>query len=115
MARPKKLTGVLFPVQGEPVEVTIPAGLEPLQALVAGGGYVQALPDLEESHGLSVWLDEDGKAKRLQHNQRAERAYRDLGGKLFHGDYLAGPVLFLGAVDDNGDTQSLTPGRLKSW
>lgn len=94
---------VLVPAVGEAHEVQIPergeGELHELQRLV--GGWIEYVP----TDALTVYCNEEGKIIPLPPNYRATNAF---GSELQPGDILAGDVVVLGELDDEGDTTGLT-------
>ena len=94
---------ILVPAVGEAHEVQIPergeGELDALQRLV--GGWIEVVP----TDALTVYCNEEGKIIPLPPNYRATNAF---GSELQPGDILAGDVVVLGELDDEGDTTGLT-------
>jgi len=94
---------ILVPAVGEAHEVQIPergeGELDALQLLV--GGWIEYVP----TDALTVYCNEEGKIIPLPPNYRATNAF---GSELQPGDILAGDVVVLGELDDEGDTTGLT-------
>lgn len=97
----RTVTGLMVRPDGDASAVTLEATLETLRAAI-GGGWLEAVigPD------WFAYVDEDGKAKGLPVNGVATRLARAIGWGGQPGDYLSGPVLFLGA---NGSTEVDAP------
>ena len=71
---------------------------------------VSLYPDGADVPGLvelTLWIDEEGKYNGGEFNPLATGVVGGLYGALFPGDYVAGPALFTGGVDDEGETQPL--------
>ncbi len=79
------------------------------------GGYLEALPVGE---GFTVFIDEDGKAKGLPHNERAESIIRAMlsvyGRSMLPGDYIVGPAIFVG-IDDEGNECDLPTSVIQEF
>ena len=84
------------------VDVAVVNGLEDMQKLV--GGMIEPVPVAD---GVEVFVNEEGKICGMEKNEKADFIFRRLGGDLFVGDYLAGPVFFTGGVDADGNTLSV--------
>jgi hypothetical protein len=97
----RTVTGLVVHPDGEAAAVTVDATLETLRAVI-GGGWLEAVigPD------WFAYVDEDGKALGLPVNGVATRLARAIGWVGKPGDYLSGPVLFLGA---SGSTEVDAP------
>ncbi len=78
------------------------------------GGFFQCLPVGED---FTVFIDEDGKAKGLPRNQRAEDIIRRMLDKvdrtLIPGDFIVGPAVFVGL--DGGDEVDLPEEVIKEF
>lgn len=94
---------ILVPALGEAREVQIPESgegeLDELQRLV--GGFIELVP----TDTLTVFCNEEGKIQGLPPNYRATSTF---GSLLMPGDVIAGDVVVLGNLDDDGDTVSLS-------
>ena len=79
------------------------------------GGYLEALPVGE---GFTVFIDEDGKAKGLPRNEKAESIVRAMLAKngriMLPGDYLVGPAIFVG-IDDDGNAVDLPDAVIQEY
>ncbi len=79
------------------------------------GGYLEALPVGE---GFTVFIDEDGKAKELPRNDRADSIIRAMLAKvdriMLSGDYIVGPAIFVG-IDEEGFAVDLPDAVLKEY
>jgi hypothetical protein len=77
----------------EPLRVAeIEPTLENFKAAL-DGGWLEAFGVAGE---WSAYCDEEGKMKRLPENVRADALARHIGWAPFPGDFLAGPVVFMG-------------------
>lgn len=86
-----------------PVAIQKPNELEQLQHYV--GGYIEALPhSLNRWPNFTVFMDEDGRDKRLPRNELASAVF--LPAHMQIGS-IVGNVLVMGPVVD-GETQGLT-------
>ena len=80
--------------------------LKTLQDAV-GGGYVEAITLADD---LVLWVNEDGKMKQMPFNQAATSIF------VKHGrgsDFIAGPVVFTGGTDENGDTLGISETQIQ--
>lgn len=83
--------------------------LEPLRALL-GGGWVETING-DAFGGWSAYLDEKGELEEgLDANWVAIMFAVRLGWYEYAGGYLAGPVVFLGPPDSEGDDTDLPDG-----
>jgi hypothetical protein len=71
-----------------------------------GGGWLEAI----SGPGWCAFVDEEGKLKDLPPNLPADALARELGWLGAPWDILAGPVVFAGPPDDNGDTTTVPIG-----
>lgn len=78
--------------------------LEDLQAAV--GGDIEAFP---APHDGTTYLNEEGKLLGLAHNRLATHWLREF---LLPGDWIAGPLVVTGPIDDAGDETALTAEQL---
>jgi hypothetical protein len=101
---------VLVPASGPAHEIDIHGGdeLRELQALV--GGWIQAVP---VDGPFSVYCNEEGKVMSppLPPNYQATRTF---GSLLAPDDIIAGDVVVLGDLDDEGETTSLSEEDVRS-
>lgn len=67
----------------------------------------ERIETIELSGGIDAIFDEEGKLTGAEPNDRASAVALVLGFRFLPGDYLAGPVIFLGFTDE-GDHVSLT-------
>lgn len=74
------------------------------------GGDIQAIGVGNE---ITMYLNEDGKAKRLPTNRMATRLAKKYAG-ISLTDYIVGDVVLVGAADDEGWDTGLT-SRAKAW
>ncbi|MDP9903148.1 DUF3846 domain-containing protein [Arthrobacter bambusae] len=86
------------------VEIPESESLAQLQALVEG--YVKRI-DLQ--HGVTSWLNEEGKLTGLQCNPRAQRLYIETYGLA---DIIVGPAVLTGGAYDQGSTLGLSDAQL---
>ncbi|GAP61340.1 hypothetical protein AHiyo1_50330 [Arthrobacter sp. Hiyo1] len=102
------IRALLIPVDTEQplriVEIPESESLAQLQALVEG--YVECI-DLQ--HGVTSWLNEEGKLTGLQYNPRSQRLYLEAYGPA---DILVGPAVLTGGADDQGSTLGLSDAQL---
>lgn len=76
-------------------------------SLTGGLPSVQAIFIQIDGHPVTMYMDEEGKLKGLPRNERATRIAH---GQIFDGDYIAGPCVIVGDVDDAGsDTSYMGP------
>ena len=61
---------------------------------------------------FDMWLNEEGKLEQLPHNPRAQRLWDRYFGPGT--DWLVGPVVITGCVDEEGETLGLTPEQIAS-
>lgn len=80
--------------------------LEGLQAIV--GGYIEAV-GLKCPHPATAYINEEGKIEGLDANPVATRV-----AHLMAGDFIAGPMIILGAPDDEGNDTPV-PDRVLLW
>jgi Domain of unknown function (DUF3846) len=92
---------LLVPVVGECSVVDIKEGdeLGQLQSLV--GGYIELVRS--NYTGLLVYVNEEGKLQGLPRNRRMTNFLRHTLGS----DYIVGPAVIMGAIDDEGDAKSV--------
>jgi hypothetical protein len=83
----------------------VDVGLETLQTAV--GGYIEAVT---LSHRATLWLNEEGKLKKLPHNPYAQQLWDNVYGAKT--DYIVGDVVVTGGTDDEGETISLTDAQV---
>jgi len=89
----------------EPTGVELPAG-NLLHSLYAAIGC-RFIDVIELPGGLDVVFDDEGKNIGADPNHLATAIAKRLGFTFFPGDYIAGPVVFLGATGE-GEHVSLT-------
>ncbi|WP_448812149.1 DUF3846 domain-containing protein [Agromyces bauzanensis] len=92
---------LLVPVEG-PVQVIEPGADSGDTLRKAVGGWFECV-GLEA--GLDMWLNEEGKLEGLPHNRRAQGLWDATFGAGT--DYIVGPAVLSGGVDDEGDTLPL--------
>lgn len=80
--------------------------LSGLQAVV--GGYIEAV-GLKCPTPATAYINEEGKLEGLDVNLAATRI-----AHLMPGDFIAGPMIVLGAPDDEGDDTPV-PDEVLSW
>lgn len=90
----------------EAPELTTYSSLEDLQSFV--GGWIEAIngsrnPD-EVFEEWSAYVNEEGKINGLPYNPNATELANRIGWYGRGIDVLCGPVVFLGPVDDEGDS-----------
>lgn len=94
---------VVIPPQGEAYSIEIPSEssseLAVLKRVV--GGWIELVPT---DMPVSVYCNEEGKIIGLEPNYRATQLF---GGLLHPGDIIAGNVIVLGDIDDEGETLGL--------
>lgn len=90
--------------------VTLEPSVAAIRRWVGGSGGGPYLEPVSLSETVHVWLDEDGRAKGLPHNERASRL---IGARVLGGSDIRGDVLVLGSTED-GDEASLTVDAL-AW
>lgn len=86
---------VLIPVEGKLSVVDFDDVYEGVQKAL-NGGWLEAAP--AHPH-LTVFCDEEGKLKGLPRNENANLIFPNLS---MPGDYLAGPIVVMGPVDEDG-------------
>lgn len=67
-----------------------------------GGGWLEGIG----ARGWTGYIDEEGKNKGMALNVRANHLAWTLGWPVT--DFLVGPVVFLGPVDDEGEETDVT-------
>lgn len=86
----------------------IDQSLESFQSLV--GGYIEGLTLTEE---VSAYINEEGKLRSLPVNVSGDVIIRELlfrsGRHLMPGDVIVGPVVFVGAPDDEEGWDTSVP------
>ena len=82
--------------------------LEDMQAAV-GDGYIEALPIDEQKHGMSVYINEEGRLLEQPINMTATLFL--LRHDVWPGfdSPIHGDVLILGPLDDEGDNTDVDP------
>jgi len=95
-------TGVIIKTDGTMAEVSLGGSVEAeLDALqTAVGGYVQAV----DMHGVTMWLNEEGKLTGLPVNDTATVMWV---GQYGPSDIIVGDVVITGPTDEDGDTTSV--------
>lgn len=79
--------------------------LEDLQAAV--GGDVETFP---APNGGLVYLNEEGKLDGLRRNTLATNWLHEF---LMDGDYIAGPIVVAGSLDERGEETALTATQIR--
>jgi hypothetical protein len=109
---PRRTVRALVIDPGEPGTVRdVPADLEGLRAAI-GGGYLEAVSGLT----WHAYIDEDGVAKQLPHNETASALASLLSPQSGATYRLAGPAVFLTGTPDGEEAD--VPGellQLHSW
>lgn len=95
------MRALLIPAGGKPeeVEVSDENELDDLQRYV--GGWIEYVPTNED---VTLYCNEEGKIEGLPPNPLATSLF---GSLLMPGDYLAGDVILLGPIDDEGASTSI--------
>ena len=83
----------------QPLTITQTTGLADLQRLVDGNVEVAPL----STDRLTLWINEDGKARRLPRNDRADAYWKASIPATLPGDYIAGDAVITGLDPDSGD------------
>jgi Domain of unknown function (DUF3846) len=100
----KTIRAVVVPVDGEPyvTEINHQNGLAQLQELV--GGYIEGF-DLKLKDGIvTAYVNEEGKLQNLPVNEMATLLFLSTYDRL---DLIAGPMVVVGAPDEEGYDTSL--------
>lgn len=92
------MKAVLIPVDGPPKAIDTEATLADLQRFV--GGYIEAVAVDVGGVTCTGYINEEGK---LQDPPLPLNATATSHVHLFSGDYIAGPMIVLGAYDDEGN------------
>jgi hypothetical protein len=79
--------------------------LDFLQEIV--GGWVEVIPC---KMNMEMYLDEDGKVKGRDFNERATELAR---GFIQNSDYIVGDVVLVGEVDDDGESTGLSNEQIR--
>ena len=115
--KPKNRTkkAVVIPVKGDAYEITlVMSDTDNYPALVEHvGGYIELLPTMFSE--LTMYGDEHGKQKHLDFNARASVLAATM---ISPTDYIAGPVVILGAVNGQGDCAGIPEefrAKLLAW
>lgn len=71
------------------------------------GGLIEAVPG---DGTYIIWVNEEGKVLGLPHNPLGEGLWFliDSHGCLAAGDWMAGPCVITGPIDDDGETTAVT-------
>jgi len=99
-----KIEMVLVPVSGEAQKVMVERNSLVDHYRLIETDMVQAI----SGQGWTVYLDEDGKEKRLRMNVLGTAYAIALGWVPFNDDFLVGPVLFCGPADWKGFDTAVT-------
>ena len=73
----------------------------------------ERIETIELSGGIDAIFDEEGKLTGAEPNDLASAVALILGFRFLPGDYIAGPVVFLGYTDE-GDHVSLTDNQRRA-
>lgn len=94
---------VVIPPYGEAYSLEVPSDSSSELAILqkAVGGWIELVPT---NLPLSVYCNEEGKLNGLELNIRATQMFGDL---LSPNDIIAGTVIVLGDIDDDGETLGL--------
>jgi hypothetical protein len=97
------MRAAIIPPEGEIRVEDIDASLDGLQAIVGGDIESVALTGTD----LTAYIHGEGKYEGLARNPRATAI-----AHLFPGDFIAGTMIVLGPVDDEGNDTPLNPSDL---
>lgn len=102
------MRALLIPAGGLPeeVEVSDENELDDLQRYV--GGWIEYVPTDQD---VTLYCNEEGKILNLPPNPLATELF---GSLLMPGDYLAGDVILLGLLDEDGASTSIDPEWIKT-
>lgn len=93
---------------------TVDQSLESFQSLV--GGFIEGLTLTEE---VSAYINEEGKLAGLPVNATGDILIRELlsasGRRLLPGDVIVGPVVFVGAPDDEEGWDASVPEEFLTY
>lgn len=100
------MRAMLYPVDGEPVEINLRPGLEPLQELVGGDieGFPVPHPDGSQWQGVTAYFNADGKFQRLPRNERGTELLKMEEQGAYEGDFVAGPLVITGITEEGEGT-----------
>ena len=101
------VTAIVIHADGNAETIEVVADLEALGEIV--GGILEAIvPQVDTGYRWTAYLNEEGKLEGLPHNFVADVIATMLGwaGRV-GGDFLVGPVVFLGPIDAEGDDTSI--------
>ena len=85
------------------------ASLDAMQAVV--GGNIEVVP--VELNGVSCYVNEEGKFDPdCTPNPLALEIFHTMGGRLFPGDFIAGPMLVTGFDPETGSRPAELDGRI---
>lgn len=107
MASSKTVYGVVIPAEGHPYTTEF-TGYESLKAAL-DGGWLEALT----GDAWTMYLDEEGKVKGLPFNAEATDLWWRLQPQARGRDFLVGPVIVVGPVDDEGYDTDIRPEVLE--
>lgn len=99
------LDGIIITALGNMARVQVD-GLADMQRIV--GGYIEAVDVEIAGQTCTIYVNEEGKLESLPKNDTAT-AVAVPGKHIFAGDYIAGDVLVIGGVDDEGESLSIHP------
>jgi hypothetical protein len=86
--------------------------LEQMQGIVKGPEQAYGLVEVVElKHGITMWINEEGKYEDPRRNGRATIFARE-ARSIYPNDHICGDVLFTGGPDEEGETQGLTDEQL---
>jgi hypothetical protein len=97
---------VLIPVDGD-LKIHEVEGYKDLQSLVEGNIQL-----IELNKKMTAYINEEGKIFNLPLNSRATHLCRQ-NSAIFESDYIVGPMIILGPVQDDGDDSSLDPALIR--
>jgi len=102
-------SALFIPADEAPRLVEIPdSGSEELHELQTFvGGWIEYVPTEQE---VTLYCNEEGKIEGLAYNVLATKMF---AGLLQPGDYLAGDVIALGPIDEEGETTSIDASWLE--
>ena len=97
------MNALLIPVEGAPRTIDIRESFELADMQAAVHGNIE-LVVLNSHPNLSIFVNEEGKFTEPTNLTATRWAQPD----LFAGDWIAGPMLVLGPVDNAGNTTALS-------
>lgn len=101
-SKPEMPKYLLVPVGGPLEELEVPEGKSYDTLSTAIGGIIECIS--LDAH-LDLWVHEEGKIEQLPHNPRAQYIWNLVFGAGT--DYIVGPMVLTGGVDDEGETLGL--------